>query len=123
MSGPDNDLPSDPHDLPPTGDGGTPAPAAERYILRLFVTGMTTRSVKAIKNLQAICGEYLEGRFDLEVVDIYQQPALTQGEQIVAAPTLIKKLPLPQRRLVGDMSDRERVLRGLDLVSASDRMN
>jgi len=122
VSGPDAALPSDPGGLPATGNGATPAPAEERYILRLFVTGMTSRSVKAITNLQAICGEYLEGRFDLEVVDIYQQPALTQGEQIVAAPTLIKKFPLPQRRLVGDMSDRERVLLGLDLVSASDRM-
>jgi circadian clock protein KaiB len=121
VSGPDTALPSDPGHLPATGDGGTPPPAAERYILRLFVTGMTSRSVRAIRNLQAICGEYLEGRFDLEVVDIYQQPALTQGEQIVAAPTLIKKFPLPQRRLVGDMSDRERVLLGLDLVSAFDR--
>ena len=122
MSGPDDALSSDLGDLPAIRDGAVPEPAAERYILRLFVTGMTSRSVRAIKNLQAICGEYLEGRFDLEVIDIYQQPVLTQGEQIVAAPTLIKKFPLPQRRLVGDMSDRERVLLGLDLVSASDRM-
>jgi circadian clock protein KaiB len=78
---------------------------------------MTPRSTEAIKNLRAICGEYLQGRFDLEVIDIYQQPILLQGEQIVAAPTLIKKLPLPMRRLVGDMSDRERVLSGLDLVT------
>ena len=120
MSEPDDALPSDRGDLLATADGAAPAP--ERYILRLYVTGMTSRSTKAIKNLQAICGEYLEGRFDLEVIDIYQQPALTQGEQIIAAPTLIKQLPLPMRRLVGDMSDRERVLLGLDLVSASGRM-
>jgi circadian clock protein KaiB len=89
-------------------------------VLRLYVTGMTPRSAQSIKNLQAICDEYLEGRYDLEVIDIYQQPVLTKGEQIIAAPTLIKMLPLPVRRLVGDMSDRERVLLGLDLVSASD---
>jgi circadian clock protein KaiB len=88
----------------------------ERYVLRLFVTGMTARSTRAIKNLRAICDEYLTGRFDLEVVDIYQQPTLASGEQIVAAPTLIKKFPLPMRRIIGDMSNRERVLVGLDLV-------
>ena len=123
MSGPD-DAPPPPaaRDMPATGDGAASAPAAVRYVLRLYVTGMTPRSAEAIKNLQAICGEYLEGRFDLEVIDIYQQPILTRGEQIIAAPTLIKKLPLPMRRLVGDMSDRERVLLGLDLVTASGRM-
>jgi circadian clock protein KaiB len=115
VSDPDDGLRSGPGDLPGAADGAVLAP--DRYVLRLYVTGMTPRSTEAIKNLQAICGEYLEGRFDLEVIDIYQQPVLTQGEQIVAAPTLIKKLPLPMRRLVGDMSDRERVLLGLDLVS------
>ena len=90
----------------------------ERYVLRLYVTGMTIRSARAIANLRAICDEYLDGRYDLEVVDIYQQPVLTRGEQIVAAPTLIKKLPLPMRRIIGDMSNRQRVLIGLDLVAA-----
>jgi circadian clock protein KaiB len=94
-------------------------PAEERYVLRLYVTGMTARSARAVKNLQSICEEYLEGRYDLEVIDIYQQPVLTKGEQIIAAPTLIKKLPLPMRRIIGDMSDRERVLLGLDLVAAA----
>jgi circadian clock protein KaiB len=89
----------------------------ERYVLRLFVTGMTARSARAIKNLRGICDEYLEGRYDLEVVDIHQQPVLARGEQIVAAPTLIKKLPLPMRRIIGDLSNRQRVLLGLDLVS------
>jgi circadian clock protein KaiB len=120
VSGPENDLPPDPGDVVATGDGAAPALAVERYVLRLYVTGMTSRSAKAIKNLRAICNERLAGRYDLEVIDIYQQPVLTKGEQIIAAPTLIKKLPLPMRRLVGDMSDRERVLLGLDLVSASD---
>jgi circadian clock protein KaiB len=95
------------------------APPAERYVLRLYVTGMTSRSARAVKNLQAICDEYLEGRYDLEVIDIYQQPVLLKGEQIIAAPTLVKKLPLPMRRIIGDMSNRERVLRGLDLVRSS----
>lgn len=94
------------------------APQGERYILRLYVTGMTPRSLRALKNLQTICDEYLKGRYDLEVIDIYQQPVLTKGEQIIAAPTLIKKLPLPMRRIIGDMSDRDRVLVGLDLVHA-----
>ena len=92
-----------------------------RYVLRLYITGMTARSVRAVKNLQAICDEFLDGRYDLEVIDIYQQPVLTIGEQIIAAPTLIKKLPLPMRRIIGDMSNRERVLLGLDLVRSSDR--
>jgi circadian clock protein KaiB len=92
------------------------APLSDRYVLRLYVTGMTPRSARAVKNLQAICDEYLDGRYDLEVVDIYQQPVLAVGEQIIAAPTLIKKLPLPMRRIIGDMSNRERVLLGLDLV-------
>ena len=93
-----------------------PQTSSERYILRLFVTGMTLRSSRAVSNLRAICDEYLEGRYDLEVIDIYQQPVLTKGEQIIAAPTLIKKLPLPMRRIIGDMSNRERVLLGLDLI-------
>jgi circadian clock protein KaiB len=95
------------------------ARGGERYVLRLFVTGMTARSGRAIENLRAICEEYLTGRFDLEIVDIYQQPTLASTEQIVAAPTLIKKLPLPMRRIIGDMSNRHLVLLGLDLVRLS----
>jgi circadian clock protein KaiB len=116
VSGRDREAPLDSDAVPAIGDGAARAPAAERYVLRLFVTGMTPRSARAIKNLQAICQEYLDGRYDLDVIDIYQQPVLTRGEQIIAAPTLIKRLPLPMRRLVGDMSDRERVLLGLDLA-------
>ena len=85
------------------------------YVLKLYVTGMTPRSTKAIERLKVICDEYLAGRYELEVIDIYQQPKLAQGEQIIAAPTLVKSLPLPLRRLVGDLSDKERVLVGLDL--------
>jgi circadian clock protein KaiB len=91
----------------------------ERYVLKLYVTGKTPRSTQAVENVRGICDEYLEGRYDLDVIDIYQQPALLAGEQIVAAPTLVKKLPLPMRRLVGDMSNRRRVLVGLDLVCSS----
>jgi circadian clock protein KaiB len=90
-------------------------PDEERYVLRLYVTGMTLRSMQAIANLRAICETRLQGRYELEVVDIYQHPRLARDEQIVAAPTLIKKLPLPLRRMVGNLSDEERVLMGLDL--------
>jgi circadian clock protein KaiB len=95
--------------------------SAEWYTLRLYVTGMTPRSSHALTNLRTICDEYLEGRYDLEVIDIYQQPVLAKGDQIIAAPTLIKKLPLPMRRIVGDMSNRERVLLGLDLIRSPGR--
>jgi circadian clock protein KaiB len=81
----------------------------------LYITGMTPRSAQAIENIRAICEAHLKGRYELEIVDIYQKPSLAQGEQILAAPTLIKKLPLPLRRLVGDLSNEERVLVGLDL--------
>jgi len=87
----------------------------EKYILRLYVTGLTPRSTRAIANVKEICEQYLKGRYELEVIDIYQQPKLAQGEQIIAAPTLIKKLPLPLRRLIGDMSDTEKFLVGIDL--------
>ena len=90
----------------------------ERYVLRLYVTGLTARSTRAIENLRALCDEHLQGRYDLEVVDVYQQPTLASGEQIIAAPTLIKKLPLPLRRIIGDMSNKDRVLLGLDLRPA-----
>jgi circadian clock protein KaiB len=90
----------------------------ERYVLRLYVTGMTPRSTRAIENVRTICEEHLRGRYELEVIDIYQQPTLARGEQIVAAPTLIKKLPLPLRRVIGDMSSTERVLLGLDVRPA-----
>ncbi|MGZ3495362.1 MAG: circadian clock KaiB family protein [Thermodesulfobacteriota bacterium] len=90
-------------------------PLEEKYVLRLYVTGMTPKSTQAIQNIKKICDEELHGRCDLEVIDIYQRPVLAQGEQIIATPTLIKKLPLPLRRFIGDMSDTERILLGLDL--------
>ncbi|MHC1730536.1 MAG: circadian clock KaiB family protein [Bacteroidales bacterium] len=87
----------------------------DKYILRLFITGTTSKSVLALTNLKKICEEYLEGRYDLEVIDLYQNPGLAIDEQIIAAPTLIKKLPLPFRRIIGDMSDIEKVLMGLEI--------
>jgi circadian clock protein KaiB len=89
--------------------------APDTYLLRLYVTGMTPRSIRAITNIGKICAEHLQGRYELEVIDLYQQPQLAQGEQIIAAPTLIKELPLPLRRIIGDLSNTERVLVGLDL--------
>lgn len=89
---------------------------AERFILRLYVAGMTARSRRAIENVRAVCERHLLNRYDLEVIDVYQQPTLAKGEQIIAAPTLVKRLPLPLRRVIGDMSDTERLLVGLDLV-------
>src|SRR5262249_15318537 len=87
-----------------------------RYVLRLYVTGTTPRSIAAIENVRRICDSHLRGRYALQVIDLYQQAPLARGEQIVAAPTLVKQLPLPLRRLIGDMSDTERVLMGLDIV-------
>ena len=89
--------------------------ARETYILRLYVTGMTPKSTRAIANVQTLCEKYLEGTYELKVIDIYQQPKLAKGEQIIATPTLIKKLPLPLRKLIGDMSDPEKFLIGIDL--------
>jgi circadian clock protein KaiB len=91
-------------------------PDAEHYLLRLYVTGTTPRSARAIQNIRAICEEQLQGRYDLEVIDIYQHPEFASPEQVVVTPTLVRKLPLPVRRLIGDLSDKQRVLVGLDIV-------
>jgi circadian clock protein KaiB len=90
----------------------------KKYLLRLYVTGQTPRSVTSIDNLKRFCEQHLSGQYDMEVIDIYQQPALASENQIIAAPTLIKSLPLPLRRLVGDLSNPDRVLVGLDLKIA-----
>jgi circadian clock protein KaiB len=87
----------------------------EKYVLRLYVTGMTPKSTKAIANVQNLCEKYMEGFYELKIIDIYQQPKLAKEGQIIATPTLIKQLPLPIRRLIGDMSDTERFLAGIDL--------
>ena len=97
-----------------------PAPVAEpdaaHYQLWLFVTGTTPRSARAIQNIRAICEEHLQGRYDLVVIDIYQHPEHVKAEQIVVTPTLVKRLPGPVRKLIGDLSDTARVLIGLDIA-------
>ena len=86
-----------------------------RYVLRLYVAGLTFHSTASIQSVKQICEDHLKGRYDLEIIDICREPMLAKGEQIIAAPTLIKKLPLPLRRLIGDMADQKKVLVGLDL--------
>ena len=85
------------------------------YELRLYVAGLTPHSQKAIRNVTAVCQEHLAGRYDLQVIDIYQQPRLAKGEQIIAVPTLVKQLPHPLRKLIGNMADMHNILVGLDL--------
>jgi len=95
------------HSLAETGEG--------EYVLRLYLTGSTSRSVRAVENVKAFCEQYLKGRYELEVVDLYQQPERAQADQIIAVPTLIKELPPPLLRLVGDLSNPDRVLIALNL--------
>jgi circadian clock protein KaiB len=92
-----------------------------KYVLRLFVAGLTPKSEKAIRSVKDICEEHLKGRYELEVIDIYQHPGSLAEEQVVVAPTLVKKLPLPLRRLIGDMASKEKVLVGLDLRPKNER--
>jgi len=94
--------------------------AAPQYVLHLYITGSTPRSIRAISNIRKICEAHLAGRYDLEVLDISQHPILASEEQIVAAPTLIKRLPLPLRRFIGDMSQTDRILFGLDLLQMTE---
>lgn len=89
----------------------------EPYFLRLFITGASPNSTRAISNLKDICESSLGGRYTLEIVDVYQQPGAAEAEQIIALPLLIKKFPLPERRLIGDLSDTDKVLKGLGLIS------
>ncbi len=86
-----------------------------KYTLRLYITGTTPKSMRAVANIKELCESHLKDQYDLEVIDLYQQPTLAKGEQIVAAPTLVKKLPLPLRKFVGDLSNSEKILVGLDL--------
>src|ERR687890_702226 len=99
------------------GRASTDGPSAEpRYVLRLYVTGSTSRSARAIENMRRICEEHLAGRYDLEVIDIYQRPEAAREFQLIAAPTLVRLLPEPLRKIIGDLSDRDKVLPGLDLL-------
>jgi len=95
----------------PSGSGGEP----ERWDLRLYVAGHTPKSVAALANLKKYCDEHLAGRYRIEVIDLLQNPQLAEGDQIVAVPTLVRKLPQPMKRILGDLSNKERVLVGLDL--------
>lgn len=94
----------------------TPKGPAE-YVLRLFITGATPNSAKAVNNTKQVCEQYLKGRYTLEIIDVYQQQDIAEKEQIIALPLLVKKLPLPERRLIGDMSNIEKVLQGLGIDS------
>jgi circadian clock protein KaiB len=95
--------------------GAAASPKTEKMVLRLYVAGTSVRSTRAIQNAKEICDTNLAGRYELAVIDIFQQPALAKDDQILAVPTLIKKLPAPLRRFIGDLSDRNVVLVGLDL--------
>jgi circadian clock protein KaiB len=88
---------------------------SDTYVLRLYIAGQTPKSVAALANLKKICAEHLAGRYQLQVVDLLENPQLARGDQILAIPTLVKKLPEPVRKIIGDLSNTERVLAGLDL--------
>lgn len=92
-----------------------PAPTAPKWDLRLYVAGQTPRSVTALENLERICEEHLAGEYRIEVVDLLKDPKLARGDQILAVPTLVRKLPEPVRKIIGDLSNEDRVLVGLDL--------
>ena len=109
---------NNPH-IPETGREDATQRPHQAYVLRLFVAGMTVRSTRAVANIRAICEEHFPGAYELEVVNLYEQPSLASGEQIIAAPTCVRELPLPARRVIGDMSNSARVLEGLDLVEHS----
>lgn len=91
------------------------AAVAGHYVLRLYVAGQKAKSLAAIGNLSRVCEEYLAGHYDLEIIDLLQNPALAAGDQIVAIPTLVRRLPVPVRRVIGDLSNTEKVLVGLDI--------
>lgn len=103
-------------DKPATTPQPAGQPEVDQFVLRLYVSGATQRSLAAIENIRNICETHLQGRCDLQIIDIYQQPELARGAQIIAVPTLIKQLPLPLRHLVGDLSERDKVLVGLELI-------
>lgn len=92
-----------------------PKPVAAEWVLKLYVAGQTTRSIAAFANLKKICEEHLAGRYEIQVIDLLEDPQLARGDQIFAVPTLVRKLPRPVRQIIGDLSNTERVLVGLDL--------
>ena len=89
---------------------------AGKYVLQLYITGATPNSVRAVTNIKQICEEHLKGAYKLEIIDVYQQQGLAEKEQLIALPLLIRKQPLPERRLIGDLSNTEKVLKGLGLL-------
>ena len=93
----------------------TPSSAGQAYQLRLYVAGQTPKSVLAFKNLKQICEEHLQGRYEIEIIDLLENPQLARGDQILAVPTLVRRLPEPIKKIIGDLSNTERVLVGLDL--------
>jgi circadian clock protein KaiB len=93
----------------------TPEPAGKAYSLRLYVAGQTPKSVLAFTNLKQICEEHLLGRYEIEIIDLLENPQLARGDQILAVPTLVRRLPEPIKKIIGDLSNTERVLVGLDL--------
>ncbi|HVN94798.1 MAG TPA: circadian clock KaiB family protein [Syntrophorhabdaceae bacterium] len=98
-----------------TSEQAAKKPVQAKYVLRLYIAGVSLRSSHALENIKKICEEHLKGRYELEVVDIYQHPDLVKGEQVVAVPTLIKELPPPLRKFIGDLTDTEKLLVGLEL--------
>lgn len=90
---------------------------ADTYKLRLFITGASTNSTRAVINMKAICETYIKGNYELEIIDVHQQPLLAESEEIIALPLLVKKSPGPERRMIGDMSNTEKVLRGLGIAT------
>ena len=99
----------------PRGDGAHEDGDPHSYHLRLYVAGQTTKSVAALANLKRVCEEHLAGHFDIEVIDLIQNPQLAAGDQILAVPTLVRRLPAPLKRIIGDLSNTEKVLVGLDI--------
>jgi circadian clock protein KaiB len=93
----------------------TSRPAGQIYRLRLYVAGQTPKSVLAFTNLKQICEDHLQGRYEIEIVDLLKNPQLARGDQILAVPTLVRRLPEPIKKIIGDLSNTERVLVGLDL--------
>jgi circadian clock protein KaiB len=99
----------------PPGPAAAPARSGETWVLRLYVAGQTPRSVAAFANLKKICDEHLSGKYHIEVIDLLKNPQLAKGDQILAIPTLVRNLPVPVRKIIGDLSNTEKVLVGLDL--------
>lgn len=99
----------------PLSEQALPSSESETYRLRLYVAGQTPKSILAFRNLKLICEEHLQGRYEIEIIDLVQNPQLAQGDQILAVPTLVRRLPEPIIKIIGDLSNTERVLVGLDL--------